>query len=36
MTGQLNLVGDPVADDNAARKKYVDDQIAGLGALLLQ
>ena len=36
MTGQLNLVGDPVADDHAARKKYVDDQIAGLGALLLQ
>ena len=36
MTGQLNLVGDPSADDHAARKKYVDDQIAGLGALLLQ
>ena len=36
MTGQLKLVGDPVADADAARKKYVDDQIAGLGALLLQ
>ena len=36
MTGQLKLVGDPAADEDAARKKYVDDQIAGLGALLLQ
>ena len=36
MTGQLKLVGNPEADEDAARKKYVDDQIANLGALLLQ
>ena len=28
MTGQLSLVGDPVSDPHAARKKYVDDSIA--------
>lgn len=28
MTGQLTLVGDPVTDSDAARKKYVDDQVA--------
>ena len=36
MTGQLKLVGDPVANEDAARKAYVDTQIANLGALLLQ
>lgn len=28
MTGQLSLVGDPSADSDAARKKYVDDAVA--------
>jgi hypothetical protein len=32
MTGQLTLVGDPVAATNAADKHYVDSQITGLAA----